>query len=161
MYTRKKREKKGTNIRKKSINIRKKNTNRVDSVKTIIKLINNPNVKYYNKTDFYHDGQVTWVIYDHVETRAHNTDPWLNRTKDKNQIYIGLFHDPIFNSSDDAGKVFNDTKYHKDISHFKNNDYLFIKDNFLEKTNQQLFVVQQYSKLMVKKLKIMDFYFGK
>ena len=108
--------------------IRKKNFNRVDSIEPIIKLMNNPNITYYNKSGFYKDNNITWVVYDHVEARYQNIDPWLNNNKDKDQIYIGLYHDPILNSSDDAGKVFKDTRYHKDISHFKNNDYLFLGD---------------------------------
>jgi len=104
--------------------IRKKNTNRVDSVETIIKLINNPNISYYNKTDFYKDGQITWVVYDHVDKY---NDPWLNKSKDKNQIYIGLFHDPIQSCSIDTGKVFDDIRL-KDISYFSKNDYLFLGD---------------------------------
>ena len=104
--------------------IRKKNINRVDSVQTIIKLINNPKITYYNKSGFYQDDQITWVVYDHVEK---DIDPWLKQVKDKEQIYIGLFHDPIQNSSTDVGKVFNDTKY-RDISFFKNNDYMMFGD---------------------------------
>ena len=104
--------------------IRKKNINRVDSVQTVIKLINNPNISYFNKTGFYQDDQITWVVYDHVEK---DKDPWLNQTKDKNQIYIGLFHDPIQNSSTDVGKIFTDAKL-KDISYFKNNDYMMFGD---------------------------------
>lgn len=105
--------------------IRKKNTNRVDSVETIIKLINNPNIEYYNKTDFYKDNNITWVVYEHTDK---NNDPWLNKVKDVNQIYIGLFHDPIQDSSTDVGKIFNDPKLYKDINYFKKNDFLLLGD---------------------------------
>ena len=101
-----------------------KNLNRVDSVETITKLIDNPNITYYNKTGFYKDDKITWVVYHHPEK---NIDPWLNQIKDKEQIYIGLFHDPIQNCSTDLGKIFNDSKL-KDISYFKNNDYLMLAD---------------------------------
>jgi DNA repair exonuclease SbcCD ATPase subunit/DNA repair exonuclease SbcCD nuclease subunit len=115
--------------------IRKKNTNRIDSIETIIKLINNPNINYYNQTDFYKDDNITWVVYDHVDK---TTDPWLNQTKDKNQIYIGLFHDPIQDCSTDLGRVFNDPKL-KDINYFKKNDFLFLGDihkrQFFRKNN--------------------------
>lgn len=104
--------------------IRKKNTNRVDSVETVIKLINNSNINYYNKTDFYNDDNLVWVVYDHIDKY---NDPWLNKTKDNNKIYIGLFHDPIQNSSTDTGQVFNNTKL-KDINYFKNNDFLLLGD---------------------------------
>lgn len=104
--------------------IRKKNINRVDSVKTIIKLIKNKNIFYYDKTGFYQDGNIIWVVYDHIDK---NNDPWLNKTKDNSQIYIGIFHDPIYNSSTDVGKVFNDKKY-KNIEYFKNNDFMMLGD---------------------------------
>ena len=105
--------------------IRKKNINRTDSVKTIIKLINNINVSYYDKSGFYPDGEfdITWVIYDHVDKE----DPWENKTKQKDKIYIGLFHDPIQNSSNDIGYIFNDTRL-KDISYFNKNDYVMLGD---------------------------------
>lgn len=104
--------------------IRKKNSNRIDSVETIIKLINNSNINYYNKTDFYNDSKITWVVYDHIDKY---NDPWLNVTKDNEQIYIGLYHDPIYGCSSDVGKVFDDKKY-KDISYFKNNDFMMLGD---------------------------------
>jgi DNA repair exonuclease SbcCD ATPase subunit len=104
--------------------IRKKNINRIDSIETIIKLINNPNINYYNTTNFYPDENITWVVYDHVDKTI---DPWLNQTKDNDQIYIGLFHDPIQDCSTDLGKVFNESKL-KDINYFKNNDFLFLGD---------------------------------
>ena len=85
--------------------IRKKNINRTDSIETIIKLINNPNIEYYNKTGLYKDQNITWVVYDHPDKAS---DPWLNQNKEKNQIYIGLFHDPIQDSRTDLGKVFTD-----------------------------------------------------
>ena len=105
--------------------IRKKNTNRVDSIEPIITLMNDSNISYYHNTDFYNDGVITWVVYDHVDK---NNDPWLNHIKDENQIYIGIFHDPVFGSMTDVGKIFNDSKAYKDISYFNNNDYMFLGD---------------------------------
>ncbi len=64
------------------------------------------------------------MVYEHTDK---NNDPWLNKVKDNNQIYIGIFHDPIQNSTTDVGKVFNDTRL-KDINYFNNNDYLFLGD---------------------------------
>jgi DNA repair exonuclease SbcCD nuclease subunit len=104
--------------------IRKKNINRIDSVETVVTIMNNPNITYLNKSDFYTDNNITWVVYEHTDK---NNDPWLNKVKDNNQIYIGLFHDPIQNSTTDVGKVFNDTRL-KDINYFNNNDYLFLGD---------------------------------
>jgi DNA repair exonuclease SbcCD ATPase subunit len=110
--------------------IRKKNINRVDSIETIIKLINNPNIVYYNSTNLYTDGPINWVVYDHVDK---TTDPWLTHSKTTSTnpndipIYIGLFHDPIQDCSTDTGRIFNDFKL-KDINYFKKNDYLFLGD---------------------------------
>ena len=42
--------------------IRKKNLNRIDSVETINQLIDNKDIFYYNKTGFYTDDKITWVI---------------------------------------------------------------------------------------------------
>jgi len=99
---------------------------RIDSIETIVKLINNPNVEYLNKTGFYQDGKITWVVYHHAD-RNLNIDPWNNQIKDPNQIYIGLFHDPVNGSSTDVGKVFNDKSY-KDVSYFDKNDYMMLGD---------------------------------
>lgn len=104
--------------------IRKKNINRIDSVETIVTIMDNPNITYLNTSDFFPDNNIVWVVYEHTDK---NNDPWLNKVKDNNQIYIGLFHDPIQNSSTDVGKVFNDTRL-KDINYFNNNDYLFLGD---------------------------------
>lgn len=105
-----------------------KNLTRIDSVNTIVKLINNPNIEYFNKSGMYNDGDLVWVVYHHPDFHPDkNIDPWLNNIKDNNKIYIGLFHDPIYGSSTDNGRVFNDKKY-KNLSYFKNNDYLFLGD---------------------------------
>lgn len=101
-----------------------KNLNRIDSIQTIVKLIDNPNITYYNKSGIYQDGQISWVVYHHPEK---NINPWSNQIKDNNQIYIGLFHDPIQDCSTDLGKVFNDKKL-KDLSYFSDNHYLMMAD---------------------------------
>jgi DNA repair exonuclease SbcCD ATPase subunit/predicted MPP superfamily phosphohydrolase len=103
------------------LNIR--SLNRIDSVDTIVKLINNPNVIYYNKSNIYDDdNNISWVVYHHPEK---NIDPWLNQIKDKTKIYIGLYHEEIYGATNDFGKVFNGNNT-KNISYFKNNDYLLL-----------------------------------
>lgn len=102
--------------------IRKKNLNRVDSIKVIVELINNSNLIYYDKTGIYEDGKITWVVYDHP---SKTLDPWSGVTSDNNQIYIGLFHDPILNCTDDLGRVYKDVK---PIEYFNKNDYLLLGD---------------------------------
>jgi len=104
--------------------LRKKNLNRTDSIKVVVKLIDNPNVTYYDTTGIYDEGNISWVVYDHPDKL---NDPWVGQTKKKEQIYIGLFHDPIQNSSTDRGKFFTDSMY-KSINDFKKNDFLFLGD---------------------------------
>ena len=69
--------------------IRKKSLNRVNSVETIVKLINNTKITYYNKSGFYNDKlfDIIWVNHSHIEK---NIDPWKNiqHTRDKSKIYI-------------------------------------------------------------------------
>lgn len=104
--------------------LRKKNLNRTDSIKVVVKLIDNPNVTYYDSTGIFEDGNISWVVYDHPDKLG---DPWIGHTKKKEQIYIGLYHDPIQSSATDRGKVFSDSMY-KSIADFKKNDFLFLGD---------------------------------
>ena len=47
--------------------IRKKNINRIDSVETIVTIMDNPNITYLNKSDFFPDNDITWVVYEHTD----------------------------------------------------------------------------------------------
>lgn len=102
--------------------IRKKNLNRTDSIKVIVELINNSNVIYYDNSGIFNDGLINWVVYDHPNK---NIDPWSGQTKDNSKIYIGLFHDPIIDCTDDMGRIYKDGK---PISYFKDNDFLLLGD---------------------------------
>lgn len=77
--------------------IRKKNRSRVDTVRTITDLLENSKITYYNKSGFYQDDNIVWVVWDHVEHRYDNINPWINISHkiDKNLTYIDLYHDPI------------------------------------------------------------------
>jgi len=77
--------------------IRKKNRSRIDTVKTVTDLLQNPKVTYYNQSGFYPDDNVMWVVWDHVDHRYNNINPWKNIThsRDKKLTYIDLYHDPI------------------------------------------------------------------
>jgi hypothetical protein len=90
---------------------------RVDSVQTIVDLINNPKVKYMNQTGFYFDENIVWVVWHHADhfspwnqleepipdTVFHDSEilPLLEKYKSieemKNQGYkfIDLYHDPV------------------------------------------------------------------
>lgn len=77
--------------------IRKKNRSRVDTVRTVTDLLQNPRITYYDKSGFYQDENVMWVVWDHVEHRYQNLNPWkdIPHKRDKSLTYIDLFHDPI------------------------------------------------------------------
>lgn len=98
--------------------IRKKNLNRINSIETVIKLINNPKVTYFNKSGFFNDNiyDIVWVNHSHQEK---NINPWndIQYIKDNSKIYIDLFHDPV-NGSIDTNKTFQDKKY-RNIEDFK------------------------------------------
>ena len=46
---------------------RKKNLRRVDSIKAIVKTLDNPLVVYYDKTGFYNDDNILWAVWHHGE----------------------------------------------------------------------------------------------
>jgi DNA repair exonuclease SbcCD ATPase subunit len=98
--------------------IRKKNLNRINSIETVIKLINNPKVTYFNKSGFFNDNlyDIVWVNHSHQEK---NINPWndIPHIKDNSKIYIDLFHDPV-NGSIDTNKAFQDKKY-RNVEDFK------------------------------------------
>jgi DNA repair exonuclease SbcCD nuclease subunit/DNA repair exonuclease SbcCD ATPase subunit len=97
----------------------KKNLNRISSIETIVKLINNSKITYFDKSGFYDDKlfNITWVNHAHQEK---NINPWINipHKKDESKIYIDLFHDPVNGCSTDVGKIFQDSKL-RSISDFK------------------------------------------
>jgi predicted phosphodiesterase len=95
--------------------IRKVNIKRVDSVKAIVDTINNKNIIYYNKTDFFEDDNIVWCVWHHGE---HDNNPWktkqgvqLAKNKDTTKTYIDLFHDPIFGSKSATGFDMNSKSY--------------------------------------------------
>lgn len=73
--------------------IRKKHKTRIDTIETVTTLINNSGITYYNKSGFYEDENIVWVVWDHVD----GLNPWkdIKHNKIKNKTYIDLYHDPI------------------------------------------------------------------
>lgn len=73
----------------------KKNLTRIDTVETVTKMINNPNVTYYNQTGFYEDDNIVWAVWNHRDIKHKN--PWVEvpHSKIKGKTYIDLFHDPV------------------------------------------------------------------
>lgn len=101
--------------------IRKKHKTRVNTIETVTTLIKNSGVTYYNKSGFYEDENVIWVVWDHVD----EINPWkhfkIKNTKDK--FYIDLYHNPINGCSLYNG-VKMEGKYPK-VSDFKGNISMF------------------------------------
>jgi len=89
--------------------MRKKNKNRKDVIETITTLIDNPNVIYYNKSGFYSDGIITWVVHHHLE----GINPWydIKHKRDNTKIYIDLYHDPIQGCKGHNGYPLKNSKY--------------------------------------------------
>ncbi len=84
--------------------------NRLDSVKTVCDLINNPNVVYLNETGFFEDKNIVWSVWHHPDKMS----PWVkynNTVVDPDKVYIDLFHDPINGAKTFFGKEFNDPHY--------------------------------------------------
>ena len=109
---------------------RKKNLKRVDSIKAIVKTLNNPNVIYYDKTGFYHDDDVIWAVWHHGDVK---NNPW--KTKDgkkylptgverPKEILIDLFHDPVNGCKSTTGFDMKSKSYYK-TSDFKGDISMF------------------------------------
>lgn len=104
--------------------VRKRNTNRINSVEAIVKLIDNPKVVYLEKSGFFQDNlfpEIVWVNWFHTEKHI---NPWKDIThkRDKNKIYIDLFHDPINGAVNDFGFVFDNKRL---VSDFKGDISMF------------------------------------
>lgn len=109
---------------------RKKNLKRVDSIRAIVKTLNNPDVAYYDGTGFYEDDDVIWAVWHHGDQK---NNPWKTKEgkkilaeKDLNKTYIDLFHDPISGCKSTTGFEMKSNSYYK-LSDFKG-DYLMAGD---------------------------------
>lgn len=104
--------------------IRKKSLKRKDSIEAVVAAINNPKVIYYNETEFFDDGNITWAVWKHGDKK--NT-PWTKRKKPtEGNTVIDLFHDPINGCKTPTGFEMN-RKTYNNIEHFKG-DYSFFGD---------------------------------
>jgi energy-coupling factor transporter ATP-binding protein EcfA2 len=108
---------------------RKKNLNRVDSVKAIIEVLQNPNIVYYDKTDFYFDDNVIWAVWHHGEQK---NNPWKSKAAksieankaENGYTVIDIFHDPVSGCKSTSGFEMNSKSYYR-ISDFKGDFSLF------------------------------------
>ena len=103
--------------------IRKKALTRKNSVKALVKIMRNPRITYYEKSGFYNDDNVVWVNHSHLEKKI---NPWrdIEHIRDKNKVYIDLFHDPINNCLADNGFKM-ENKIYRNLSEFKGDIQLF------------------------------------
>lgn len=79
------------------------NMQRIDSITPIIELLNNQNITYYKDYGVYDDLNIKWVVYSLYQ---HNIKP--EYVKEKDYIYIGLFHGPINGLKTDLNYEFED-----------------------------------------------------
>jgi len=80
------------------------NTERLDSITPVVKLLNKPSqVHYFKDSGVYRDENINWVVYSLYQ---HNQRPKF--TKENDGLYVGLFHSPIQGMSTDLGFTFDD-----------------------------------------------------
>jgi len=124
---------------------RKKNLKRVDSIKAIVKTLNNPNVIYYDKTGFYEDENVIWAVWHYGEK---DNNPWKTKegkkiltSKDSTKIYIDLFHESINGCITTTGFEMKSKSLYK-ISDFKGDISMLAhihKQQYLDKNKTKAF----------------------
>jgi len=122
---------------------RKKNLKRVDSIRAIVKTLNNPDVIYYDKTDVFYDNfdNIAWFVWHHGDPK---NNPWktkegkvfekLRATSDQ-YVAIDLFHDPVTGCKSTTGFEMKSKSYYK-LSDFKGDISMFgdiHKTQFLDK----------------------------
>lgn len=84
--------------------------NRTDAIEALVRVMDNKNITYYNKTGLYNDENIVWAVWKHGEK---NNNPWpKNYQKDSNKIYIDLFHDPVNGARNSEGYEFSSKTYH-------------------------------------------------
>lgn len=101
--------------------IRKSDLKRFSSIGTVINIMKNDNITLYDKSGFFDfDDFITFTNYSHLEKNIH---PWrdINKEKDDNRFYIGLFHDVIYGCKFYSG-ITEDHNTSVKIDSFDNND---------------------------------------
>jgi len=105
----------------------RRNSKRIDSVKAIVKTLENIDVIYYDKTGMYRDDNITWCVWHHGEQK---NNPWMLKKSaeyienNKDTIFIDLFHDPISGCITPSGFE-KKSKLYYNISDFKGDLSLF------------------------------------
>lgn len=96
-----------------------KSKDRINSLETIIKLINNEKVIYFDETGFFEDKtfDVTWAVWEHSSKKSPYAE-FPNYKFDDSRLVINLFHDPINSAKTYFGQEFNQAHY-VGVSDFK------------------------------------------
>jgi DNA repair exonuclease SbcCD nuclease subunit len=107
---------------------RKKNLKRVDSIRAIVRTLNNPLVQYFDKTGVYEDENVIWAVWHHGDQK---NNPWKTKAgkeilsgRTAGQIAVDLFHDPITGCKSTSGFEMKSKSYYK-LSDFKGDLSMF------------------------------------
>ncbi|MCK9445987.1 hypothetical protein M0Q50_03745 [bacterium] len=110
--------------------IRKSDIKRSTSIGSVIKMIDNDRIKLFNKSGFFEDNDIIWTNYSHLEK---NIKPWIDiqHKKDKNKLYVGLFHDPVYGCKLPNGNDMSSNNLVK-LSDFKDNDMTLLGDIHLQ-----------------------------
>ena len=88
----------------------KRNDKRLDSIKALLSVMNNVNIKYLDETNFFEDENVVYAVWHHPDKMS----PWVKHPdyiRDVGKTYIDLFHDPVQGCKSESGIVLNDTHY--------------------------------------------------
>jgi len=108
--------------------IRKKDIKRSSSIGSIIKMMNNSSITFFDTSGFFDDKteDIVWVNYSHLQKTI---IPWrdIQHNKDKSKTYIGLFHDPLYGCKLPNGLDMKSKSMVK-LSDFDNNDMTLMGD---------------------------------
>jgi hypothetical protein len=74
---------------------------RLDSVQALVNLIQNPNITYYNKSGFYVDDNVIWVVWHHGD----HFSPWNELFNPTPENEPSFYHEGIVNLFDKYGSL--------------------------------------------------------
>lgn len=111
--------------------VNRNNLKRTSSIESLIKIIRDPKIKFLKTTGFFQDEIYNDLIYcnwnfgDYKNPYIENKDEYDSLIKE-GKFIIDLFHDPIYNSKNSEGKIFNDSTYLK-VNDFKG-DLLLLGD---------------------------------
>lgn len=100
-----------------------KQKQRIDSIETVVNLLNKDNIVYYDKTGFYMDDNICWAVFDHKDKLSPYVD-CIDQIPPRDKYrFIDLYHNPIKGATSDIGFSFNEKKY-KSMKDFKGDVFM-------------------------------------